>query len=154
MYMPKSTIHLWVAKKVAENLGVIPGASFLLGNISPDAANLRKDATKQDKQIAHLRQPDFNSGYKNAKKIFREFNDNEFLKGCALHIMLDDLWLKGPYLHLIKKRSGGALIAALQRVLESFCLKYHDSIYSKSFRYINCAFFSGIFSFNFFIKCR
>lgn len=100
--MPKSTMHLWVAKKVAEHLKFEAGASFLLGNIAPDAISIKPERTKQDKKIAHLRQPSFNDGYKNSKKILRDFKDNEFLKGCALHIMLDDLWVKGPYYKTIK----------------------------------------------------
>ncbi len=101
--MPKSTMHLWVAKKVAEQLKFDAGASFLLGNISPDAINIKPDRTKQDKQTSHLRQPNFNDGYKNAKKILHDSKSSDFLKGCALHIMLDDLWTKGPYYTTLKK---------------------------------------------------
>lgn len=101
--MPHSTIHLWVAKKVAENLKQDPSASFLLGNITPDAVNIISGATKQDKQLSHLRQPDFNSGYENAIKILKDENCTDFLKGCATHIMLDEFWLKGPYLSMVKK---------------------------------------------------
>ena len=100
--MPKSTMHLWVAKKIAERLKFEAGASFLLGNIAPDAISVRPDRTKADKQTAHLRQSNFSDGYKNAKKILNDFSGNEFLKGCALHIMLDDLWTKGPYYKTLK----------------------------------------------------
>ncbi len=104
--MPKSTMHLWVAKKVADYLKFDAGASFLLGNITPDAVNIRPNRTKEDKLVSHLRQPDFKSGYKNAKTVLHDFSDNEFLKGCALHIMLDDLWVKGPYYKTLKKLEG------------------------------------------------
>ncbi len=100
--MPKSTMHLWVAKKVADRLKFDASGSFLLGNIAPDAVSIRPDREKADKQVAHLRQPKFADGYKNALKILRDFDDNEFLKGCALHIMLDDMWTKGPYYTSIK----------------------------------------------------
>ena len=39
---------------------------------------------------------------KNARKIIKDFKDNEFLRGCAVHIMLDDLWTKGPYYKTLK----------------------------------------------------
>ena len=100
--MPKSTMHLWVAKKVSEHLKFDAGASFLLGNISPDAVSIKANRTKEDKLISHLRQPDFADGYKNSQKILKDFKDSEFLRGCALHIMLDDLWIKGPYYSVIK----------------------------------------------------
>ena len=100
--MPKSTMHLWVAKKIADHLKFDAGASFLLGNIAPDAVAARPDRSKQDKQIAHLRQPEFADGYKNSKKILKDFKENDFLKGCALHIMLDDMWARGPYYTTIK----------------------------------------------------
>lgn len=98
--MPHSTMHLWLARKVAENLKFEPGARYYLGSIAPDAVGAGHGTTK--KEVSHLREPDFNSGYENAKKILEQFYDNEFLRGCAIHIMFDDLWLKGPYLHLLK----------------------------------------------------
>ena len=100
--MPKSTMHLWVAKKIADHLKFDPSASFLLGNIAPDAVSTRTDRSKNDKQIAHLRQPEFADGYKNSLKILKDFKNNDFLKGCALHIMLDDIWAKGPYYSTLK----------------------------------------------------
>jgi hypothetical protein len=100
--MPKSTMHLWVAKKIADRLKFEASASFLLGNIAPDAVSVRQDRSKKDKQIAHLRQPDFADGYKNSVKILKDFKDNGFLKGCALHIMLDDMWVRGPYYTTLK----------------------------------------------------
>lgn len=100
--MPKSTMHLWVAKKVADQLKFDAGASFLLGNISPNAINIKPNRTKDDKQISHLRKPTFNDGYKNAKKILQDKNSSDFLRGCALHIMLDDIWTKGPYYKTMK----------------------------------------------------
>ena len=101
--MPHSTMHLWFAKKVAENSKFEPGARYYLGSIAPDAVTIRKNAGKQEKEISHLRQPEFSNGYKNAKKIFQDFKDDEFLKGCAIHIMFDEIWLKGPYLSILKK---------------------------------------------------
>ncbi len=101
--MPKSTMHLWIAKKVADSLKFDAGASFLLGNITPDAVTLRTNKTKEDKLVSHLRQPDFAAGWKNAQTVISDFPDNEFLRGCALHIMLDDLWTKGPYYNTIKR---------------------------------------------------
>ncbi|MCK5129213.1 MAG: hypothetical protein KAQ68_05150 [Clostridiales bacterium] len=101
--MPHSTIHLWVAKKVSENFKQESSASFLLGSIVPDATNIRSGVTKEDKQLSHLRQPDFNSGYANAKKILEDEKCTDFLKGCAVHIMLDTLWLKGPYMSMVNQ---------------------------------------------------
>ncbi len=101
--MPHSTMHLWIAKKISQNLRQKSSASFMLGNIAPDSLNIKADATNEDKQLSHLRQPDFNSGYKNAKKIVSDDDCSEFLKGCATHIMIDHLWLEGPYLDMRKK---------------------------------------------------
>lgn len=56
--MPSSTMHLLVAQAVAQAGSIPLTGRFLLGNLAPDAVAMRNGYTPQDRERAHLRNPD------------------------------------------------------------------------------------------------
>ena len=98
--MPLPTMHLWVARKVAEQAGFELSGRYLLGNISPDAVKVKKKVDPKDYPYAHLRNESFQDGWDNAVRLLNSKDTDAFMKGYAIHIMLDHLWALGPYTKL------------------------------------------------------
>lgn len=119
--MPLPTMHLWVARKIAERAGLPISGRYLLGNIAPDAIHGRRQATPEAKYEAHLRVPGFADGWDNALELMTQSGGDPFLLGCALHILLDHKWVAGPYIRFKKSMPKSASAEEIKRQYSMDC---------------------------------
>lgn len=95
--MPLPTLHLWVAERAAQLAGLPISGRYLLGNLAPDAIHMRSDTDRSDKDRTHLREPNWNSAWDNSRILLRQAKGDAYLIGCALHVLVDYLWILGPW---------------------------------------------------------
>ena len=95
--MPLPTLHLWVAERAAQLAGLPVSGRYLLGNLAPDAIHMRPDTDRTDKNRTHLREPNWNSAWDNSRLLLRQAQGDPYLLGCALHVLVDYLWIVGPW---------------------------------------------------------
>lgn len=95
--MPLPTLHLWVAERAAQLAGLPISGRYLLGNLAPDAIHMRSDTGRSDKDRTHLREPNWNSAWDNSRILLRQAKGDAYLIGCALHVLVDYLWILGPW---------------------------------------------------------
>lgn len=95
--MAPPTIHLMVARTIAEKLDMNMSGSFLLGTVAPDAILARIDYTAEQLNNSHFRKEGIKDSWLKAKTEFLS-GDDAFAKGYAIHIMVDVLWITGIYL--------------------------------------------------------
>jgi len=95
--MPLPTIHLIAAQKIAHAADYSLSSRYLLGSIAPDAIHMRPKCTREWKDRTHLRIPKWADAWANSIDLLENSAGNSFLVGCALHNMLDKLWVEGPW---------------------------------------------------------
>lgn len=95
--MPSSTMHLLVSQAVAQAGSIPLTGRFLLGNLAPDAVAMRNGYTPQDRERAHLRNPDWRAAWSQAGEVISLYPQDPFVIGACIHILTDYLWLAQPY---------------------------------------------------------
>ena len=95
--MPSSTLHLLAAKAVTQACSLPLTGRFLLGALAPDAVAMRIGCTQEDRDRAHLRNPDWKAAWQETGEIIKLYPKDSFMLGACVHILTDYLWLSGPY---------------------------------------------------------
>ncbi len=95
--MPSSVIHLQVAERLIDRLGVIDKAQFVLGCIAPDSVNIDGFAPMRTRYTAHSRSLDPDEWKDNVKKIYMEYRQKDgreksFGLGVCVHLLTDIFW--------------------------------------------------------------
>lgn len=92
--MPSSPVHLYVARLIAEDLGVTDMAQYLLGSVAPDSVNLGGFAPQEKRYEAHNRSLDLDEWKKKALSVYEDTKgvDEDFAKGVLTHILTDIFW--------------------------------------------------------------
>jgi hypothetical protein len=94
-------MHLIIAEQIANKISISNKEAFILGGVAPDAVT--------SKEISHFyignlsdftRSIDFNGFFENYKEMF----PSDYLLGYYIHLIADDLWLKGFYMPWLKNR--------------------------------------------------
>lgn len=96
--MPSSPVHLILAYRMAESLGVENKADFLLGSIAPDCVNYgMEQASEEVRYTAHIRDRDYDI-WKRKLRDFAKDNAERFagskdlLRGYLFHCWADIAW--------------------------------------------------------------
>ncbi len=100
--MAPATINLKIANDIAQKIGINVSGQFLLGSIAPDAVFVRSNLTQEDFESSHYRCKSIKASWKEAVEEFKQA-ESPFMKGYALHVMTDVLWLSSVYAKLIKE---------------------------------------------------
>ena len=94
--MPSVAVHLFVAHKIADALGISDVGRFYLGAVAPDAVNLGGKADRDKRYSAHLRSTDYDKWLENVIVYIKESEtenvDPDFAKGFAAHLLTDIAW--------------------------------------------------------------
>ncbi|NYV64759.1 zinc dependent phospholipase C family protein [Heyndrickxia sp. FSL K6-6286] len=99
--MGSRIMHLIIAEQIANKISISNKEAFILGGVAPDAVT--------SKEISHFyignlsdftRSIDFNGFFENYKEMF----PSDYLLGYYIHLIADDLWLKGFYMPWLKNR--------------------------------------------------
>lgn len=94
--MPSIMIHLSVAQRLLDDLGVKDEGSYFLGAIAPDAVNLGAKADKSVRYGAHLRSADYDEWIKNIAAYCAGIDISglsaDFHKGFIVHLLTDIAW--------------------------------------------------------------
>lgn len=95
--MPSSVIHLQVADRLIDRLGVADKAQFVLGCIAPDSVNVDGFAPIRSRYTAHSRSLDLDEWKDSVKKIYLEFGkkggrEQSFGLGVCVHLLTDIFW--------------------------------------------------------------
>ncbi|QUG41640.1 zinc dependent phospholipase C family protein [Psychrobacillus sp. INOP01] len=99
--MGSRIMHLVIANRIAESLLIEDRTSFLLGGIAPDAVSTKDFSHffKGDVQD-YSRSVDYKGFlYKYSSRI-----KSNYILGYFIHLIADDIWLKGFYLPWLKNR--------------------------------------------------
>lgn len=97
--MPLPMVHLAVARKIAlsyERLKDCP--EYYLGSISPDAIHMRKNSSRNDKCMTHLK--DENGWQDNAINFIKSHSlddDISFYLGYGVHLLTDIIWYESIF---------------------------------------------------------
>ncbi|MBM7097586.1 zinc dependent phospholipase C family protein [Bacillus sp. H-16] len=99
--MGSRIMHLVIADKIAERMGIEDKTLFLLGGIAPDAAS--------SKDLSHfyrgsLEDYSRNIDYNGFLQKYHSLAERDYIWGYFTHLIADDLWLKGFYLPWLKNR--------------------------------------------------
>lgn len=108
-------MHLMIANRIAEYFPVEDKQAFLLGGIAPDAVS--------PKELSHffkgaLQDYSRRIDYNGFLDKYRSQTESDYILGYFVHLIADDLWLKGFYLPWLKNR--------LEADNELSNLYYHD----------------------------
>jgi hypothetical protein len=108
-------MHLMIANRIAECFPVKDKKAFLLGGIAPDAVS--------PKELSHFFKGELQDysrriDYKGFLDKYRSEMESDYILGYFVHLIADDLWLKGFYLPWLKNR--------LEADKELSNLYYHD----------------------------
>ncbi|MDH5162431.1 hydrolase [Heyndrickxia oleronia] len=99
--MGSRIMHLIIAEQITNKISISNKEAFLLGGVAPDAVT--------SKEISHFyignlsdftRSIDFNGFFVKYKEMF----PSDYLLGYYIHLIADDLWLKGFYIPWLKNR--------------------------------------------------
>ncbi|MBU5210863.1 zinc dependent phospholipase C family protein [Heyndrickxia oleronia] len=99
--MGSRIMHLIIAEQIANKISISNKEAFILGGVAPDAVT--------SKEISHFyignlsdftRSIDINGFFENYKEMF----PSDYLLGYYIHLIADDLWLKGFYMPWLKNR--------------------------------------------------
>ncbi|MFC0300889.1 hydrolase [Virgibacillus soli] len=96
-------MHVIIANKVAGKLPNRDKKALLLGGIAPDAVH------GQSKVLSHFYEGDHENYSRNIAaetfyKKYGTYKDIDYILGYYIHLISDDLWLKGFYLPWLKNR--------------------------------------------------
>lgn len=99
--MGSRIMHLIIADQIANKVLIHDRNSFLLGGIAPDAVS--------PKDLSHFfsgNANDFTRGidYEGFLEKYKDFNQHNYILGYYIHLIADDLWLRGFYLPWLKNR--------------------------------------------------
>ncbi|MCR1289951.1 zinc dependent phospholipase C family protein [Shouchella clausii] len=113
--MGSRIMHLMIANRIAEYFPVEDKQAFLLGGIAPDAVS--------PKELSHFFKGELQDysrriDYKGFLDKYRSEMESDYILGYFVHLIADDLWLKGFYLPWLKNR--------LEADKELSNLYYHD----------------------------
>ncbi|GIN37079.1 hydrolase [Heyndrickxia oleronia] len=99
--MGSRIMHLIIAEQITNKISISNKEAFLLGGVAPDAVT--------SKELSHFyignlkdfsRSIDFNGFFEKYKEMF----PSDYLLGYYIHLIADDLWLKGFYIPWLKNR--------------------------------------------------
>ncbi|MBQ8107899.1 MAG: zinc dependent phospholipase C family protein [Ruminococcus sp.] len=96
--MPSSPVHILLAYRMAEELGVSNKADFLLGAISPDCVNYgMEQASEAERYGAHIRDRDYDIWKQMLRDFLKENRERfaqgkDFLRGYLFHCWSDIAW--------------------------------------------------------------
>ncbi|MEK5174271.1 hydrolase [Heyndrickxia sp. FSL W8-0496] len=99
--MGSRIMHLIIAEQITNKISISNKEAFLLGGVAPDAVT--------SKELSHFyignlkdfsRSIDFNGFFEKYKEMF----PSGYLLGYYIHLIADDLWLKGFYIPWLKNR--------------------------------------------------
>jgi hypothetical protein len=95
--MPSIAVHLTVAARLADRLGIVDFPSYYLGAIVPDSVNADGFASRSERYGAHLRSENYGEWKANILRYRTEaeseYADNpDFFKGFILHLFTDIAW--------------------------------------------------------------
>ena len=94
-------MHLIIADQIAKKLSINDKYSFLLGGIAPDAVT--------PKDVSHFFSGDLNDfsrfiDYDKFLEKYSSYKQSSYILGYYIHLIADDLWLKGFFLPWLKNR--------------------------------------------------
>lgn len=95
--MPSFPVHLVIAQKLCDEIGILCKPDFMLGTIAPDSVNLKGFASQELRYGAHIRSVDYavwkkqlTGFYEKIKAAFSQRQD--YLKGYLFHCITDIAW--------------------------------------------------------------
>jgi len=99
--MASRLMHLIIGHQIAERLHIEDRTSFLLGSIAPDAVQ-----TKDESHFFKGDHRDFSRyiDYHGFLDKYRSYSDNFYVLGYFVHLIADDLWLKGFLIPWLRNR--------------------------------------------------
>lgn len=93
--MPLPMVHFGISHNLINVLKPKDVSLFYLGSISPDAVHVRKNFTREYKNISHLFNADMDTWRKNARDFILSnstVNESDFFIGYGVHILTDIYW--------------------------------------------------------------
>ncbi|MGE7837386.1 hydrolase [Viridibacillus arvi] len=99
--MGSRIMHLVIASRIAECLSIEDRTPFLLGGVAPDAVS-----TKELSHFFKGEVQDYSRSvdYKGFLHKYHEHVESHYTLGYYMHLIADDIWLKGFYLPWLKNR--------------------------------------------------
>lgn len=99
--MGSRIMHLIISGKIANQIPITDKNAFLLGGIAPDAVS--------PKELSHFFEGNHNDfsrriAYEKFYGKYSKYDHSDYILGYYIHLIADDLWLKGFYLPWLKNR--------------------------------------------------
>ncbi|MFT3951259.1 MAG: hypothetical protein QM689_04800 [Oscillospiraceae bacterium] len=134
--MPSFAVHLFAAKKIAEDAGLSVPAEFFLGAVAPDAVNMQDYAPEAVRYRAHFRVRDEAAWQRSLYDFLKTESPRHsapqtrgFVLGYFVHIATDLAWdqLVQPKLFAFLKAAGVAP-AALKKAKWEEIFRLNDAL--------------------------